>query len=134
MLVDHIKDAHNDLIFHCEMCDDYVARVDLISHMLNHALNSNSLVKEEDSAQVEEVRPDSPKKPLPKVTAEELPPKNKTVPEKQNVPPKINEIPVKTSTPKIRAQNYCSECDKTYVDQAQTSTKFIIKYEIYKCS
>lgn len=99
------------------MCDDYVARVNLISHMLNHALNSNSLVKEEDSAQVEEVRPDSPKKPLPEETAEELPPKNKTVPEKQNVPPKINEIPVKTSTPKIRAQNYCSECDKTYVDK-----------------
>lgn len=37
-LIDHIKNLHNELIFHCEMCDGYVARIDLIAHMTHHAL------------------------------------------------------------------------------------------------
>lgn len=51
MLIDHVKDAHNDLIFHCEMCDDYVARLELIAHMLNHALNPSNGIKTESGAE-----------------------------------------------------------------------------------
>lgn len=42
-LIDHIKDKHNELIFHCEMCDGYVARSDLILHMTHHALFPGTL-------------------------------------------------------------------------------------------
>lgn len=137
-MVDHIKDAHNDLIFHCEMCDDYVARVELISHMLNHALNSNGMVKEEN-APTDEVQSESPKNQLPKETNDKLPAKTKTVTEKSKEPPKNNGNHIKTPTTKSRAQNYCADCDKTFADSGgykyhiNSFHKKIKKYECDIC-
>ncbi|XP_031628341.1 zinc finger protein 354A-like [Contarinia nasturtii] len=138
LLVDHIKDAHNDLIFHCEMCDDYVARVELISHMLNHALNSNNIIKEQTteeevisnekkSPEKAEVESDASKKPSAKKIA---------TPEKQNDAAPVNG---NQKTAKGRARNYCEICDKTFADSGgyryhiDSFHKKIKKYECDIC-
>lgn len=113
LLIEHIKDAHNDLIFHCEMCDDYVARVDLISHMLNHALNSNNMIKDEsaEGAVQRETKSTTDNKPAKD---------DDTNSSSKNV---TKEIEItngnhKQSAPKNRGQNHCSECDKTFADSS----------------
>lgn len=36
-LIEHYKDKHSNLIFHCEVCDDYLDRKILLPHMIGHA-------------------------------------------------------------------------------------------------
>ncbi|XP_055302360.1 zinc finger protein 808-like isoform X2 [Sitodiplosis mosellana] len=139
LLVEHVKDSHNDLIFHCEMCDDYVARVDLISHMLNHAIgiNSNSTTKEqaaeaEDKSHLQE----SPEKRTPEDVSKNSPAKTIVKAEKRHEVINGNH---KAPVPKSRAQNYCSECDKTFADSGgfkyhiNSFHKKIKKYECDIC-
>lgn len=118
------------------MCDDYVARVELISHMLNHALNSNNMMKDRKPENGEEISEKSPEKQSPVE-----PCKNDS--ETNDVPPiKQNESKVngnqKSSTPKNRS-NYCAECDKTFADSGgykyhiNSFHKKIKKYECDIC-
>lgn len=138
LLVDHIKDAHNDLIFHCEMCDDYVARVELISHMLNHALNPNNGVKNEGPSD-EAKLPDSTEKTLPKSTSKKTSSKNGVVPTESKKNEKIENGSKPPPAARNRAQNYCSECDKTFADSGgykyhiNSFHKKIKKYECDIC-
>uniref|UniRef100_A0A336MW37 CSON008658 protein n=1 Tax=Culicoides sonorensis TaxID=179676 RepID=A0A336MW37_CULSO len=39
-LNDHYRQEHFESVFHCEMCDNYLDRNDLMSHMISHALES----------------------------------------------------------------------------------------------
>ncbi|XP_063701619.1 zinc finger protein 600-like [Culicoides brevitarsis] len=39
-LNDHYRQEHFDAVFHCEMCDNYLDRNDLMTHMISHALES----------------------------------------------------------------------------------------------
>lgn len=127
LLVDHIKDAHNDLIFHCEMCDDYVARVELISHMLNHALNSNSMIKEQNT--------DVDEKPI------QISPEKQTPNDAKNISPAKTNGKLEKPNESINGnnKNYCSECDKTFADSGgykyhiNSFHKKIKKYECDIC-
>lgn len=117
LLVEHIKDAHNDLIFHCEMCDDYVARVELISHMLNHALNSNNIIKESTEA-VEIKSPEEPE--TDKNASKNSPAKKTATPEKQR-----KESTTANGNPKTtKSQRYCELCKKTFADSGTYRKNF----------
>lgn len=48
-LVDHLKDQHSELIFHCEQCDNYLDRNLLIQHMTMHALSMFSQTGQNES-------------------------------------------------------------------------------------
>lgn len=41
-LNDHYRQEHFESVFHCEMCDNYLDRNDLMTHMISHALESAS--------------------------------------------------------------------------------------------
>lgn len=137
-LTDHVKDSHNDLIFHCEMCDEYVARINLISHMLNHALNSNRMIKEQTAEAEDEKSPNDQKSPE-KQTLDDV---------SSNSPAKTNIVKSKKGAEPIngkagqksRTQNYCSECDKTFADSGgykyhiNSFHKKIKKYECDLCN
>lgn len=41
-LNDHYRQEHFKSVFHCEMCDNYLDRNDLMTHMISHALESAS--------------------------------------------------------------------------------------------
>lgn len=116
------------------MCDDYVARVDLISHMLNHALNSNSMIKEQNVEKEDKTVCASPEKQKPKETTTIPPAKTNAKSEKPNESTNGNDKP-----PKSRAQNYCQECDKTFADSGgykyhiNSFHKKIKKYECDIC-
>lgn len=125
LMIDHIKDVHNELIFHCEMCDDYVARIELISHMLNHALNPIGSTKEATATETQEIPIESPK---------DVPETNET--HQNGLSPdtvKENHQPAKGRP------NYCTECDKTFADSGgfkyhiNSFHKKIKKYECDIC-
>lgn len=133
------------------MCDDYVARVDLISHMLNHALNpSNGTTVDKmenvdkkttqqadtnaDDEEMSTVKPTpSKKKATEKLIANssKIVKKNGEHPESAPIhreleksdieKPNQSKTTVKsakatTAAKNPRAQHYCTECDKQFVD------------------
>lgn len=51
-LNDHYRQDHFESVFHCEMCDNYLDRNDLMTHMISHALESAS-----DSIKIEQPTP-----------------------------------------------------------------------------
>lgn len=110
ILIEHIKDIHNDLIFHCDTCGEYVARVDLISHMLGHALSRRGIaIKETDLKPIEPstvfaVPKAVPEKPTKSTEA--------TSNDTKTIKSAVNTITSKKETPK----HYCAECDKTFAD------------------
>lgn len=95
LLVGHIKNEHTDLIFHCEMCDDYFAREQLISHMVNHAIKANTEKSNETS-------------------------ESNGKPEKSSESLKIdngNNNSTKENQPtKVKRTAHCEECDKSFAD------------------
>lgn len=104
-MVGHIKDLHNDLIFHCEVCDDYKAREDLMAHMLGHVLN--------------------PTNETPTITTElEKEPKSApNDPQTANVngASQMEKTTPKSSTndnhqPEPIKKHYCADCDKVFAD------------------
>lgn len=95
------------------MCDDYVARVELISHMLNHALNSNSAANN-DTAVVAESAPDPPEKVNSPENVDS--PENENLPEKKVLPKPKSKSASTNTDKKGRAPNYCRECDKKFAD------------------
>lgn len=145
LLIDHIKDAHNDLIFHCEMCDDYVARLDLIAHMLNHALNPSNGIKTESGPEkatvadnkVDDEDEEMPEKSPPnKKGAKKVVANGKSKTTKKNGErhepsatkndaqkarkENLNQNSVKATAPAApppqKPQNYCTDCDKQFAD------------------
>lgn len=124
-MVNHIKDKHNDLIFHCEMCDDYVSRADLISHMLNHALGSASTSKET-------MTNDTPAPATAATAATTTTPETMTTPPTtaagvSNGPNKVTKRTNKSTAhndssskenhlPKSKRSTHCADCNKTFAD------------------
>lgn len=123
-MVSHIKDVHNDLIFHCEMCDDYVARAELISHMLIHAMHSNN------SKETKAITNDTPAVDgVATVTAtsstagapHDIDRTDKTTPKKSTkrtnkTTPNNDSSSKENHLPKTKRSTYCAECDKTFAD------------------
>lgn len=120
------------------MCDDYVARVELISHMLNHALNSNNMIKGESADETNENVEEPPEKPLPIDASENSSANNLIItPEEQTE--SVQELKHKPTSSKSRAQNHCFECNKTFADSGgykyhiNSFHKKIKKYECDIC-
>lgn len=106
VLVEHIKDVHNDLIFHCETCGDYVARVDLISHMLSHALSRRGIAIKEELRPIEPGTVFAAPQPVADRDA------TKSDADAKDAKPAAG----RRDQPKGRTQHYCAECDKTFAD------------------
>lgn len=124
-MVGHIKDKHNDLIFHCEMCDDYVARAELISHMLAHAFNSNT--SKDTKAIINDVAPAAATAPAVATTAgatndaqsaavKATPNKSTKRMNKELTTPNNDSSSKENHLPKSKRSTYCAECDKTFAD------------------
>lgn len=127
-MLSHIKDVHNDLIFHCEMCDDYVARAELISHMLNHAFDSNTSKDTKANDAPATVAAAASAAPIAVADAVSAGATNDDVGSaKKAAPKKITKRTNKTAPnndssskenhlPKSKRSTYCAECDKTFAD------------------
>lgn len=120
-MLGHIKDMHNDLIFHCEMCDDYVARAELISHMLNHAFNPNTSkeTKADDAPAVATTVAATAAVGGATTGAANhdtiLPPK-KTTKRTNKTTPNNDSSSKENHLPKSKRSTHCAECDKTFAD------------------
>lgn len=103
-LIEHIKDVHNDLIFHCDTCGDYVARIDLISHMLSHALSCPSIAVKGTELKPIKIAPVfvAPKSPA----ESEVKPNETTKPKRKYTN--------KMMTPQGLLRHCCTDCDKTF--------------------
>lgn len=139
---------HNELIFHCEVCDGYVARVDLISHMTHHALFP--IIAAASTAEPTDVSPDLPIDPPTNKDAQiSLPNAPEAQPAEVNGPPtasltkedratisngssKENHSPPKTP---VTSQK-CTLCDKSFADRTglRYHTKHVHeKIKNYRC-
>lgn len=109
--------------------------------MLNHALNSNNMLKQTNAEDAAENEQKSLEKQLPKDSIPESPKKNGAAPEKKSQLLKKSQTVNNESerAPKNRSQNYCSDCDKTFADSGgfkyhiNSFHKKIKKYECDIC-
>ena len=54
-LKEHLINKHTDLVFHCETCDNYINRSNLMTHMVSHAIEQNAkIVRESEPNQSKE--------------------------------------------------------------------------------
>lgn len=126
-MVGHIKDLHNDLIFHCEVCDDYKAREDLMAHMLGHVLNPTN---ETPPVTTElENEPESPAKDPQKANVNGTPQIEEETPKST---PNENHQP----EPITLKKHYCADCDKVFADSGGFKyhiNSFHRKIKKYEC-
>lgn len=105
-LIEHLKNFHNDIIFMCEMCNEYVAIANFMAHMLNHALQANKVAGPTAASQT-----DSPPKTQP-IRRETPPPEA----EKQNNDESKENV-LENALPKSKLPVNCTECDRQFADR-----------------
>lgn len=106
------------------MCDEYIARDKLISHMLNHALSANNNLP--TPIENNETKDDKTSTTDAKRTVVKSPKNNKQINES-----KENHLPSK-----IKRFTYCLECDKTFADAGSLryhTDHFHNKIKNYEC-
>lgn len=105
-LNDHYRQEHFESVFHCEMCDNYLDRNDLMTHMISHALESAS-----DSFRIDE--PAQAATSGPAQTSQMNGVSSSTVPSQD-----VTTAPAPTKTPAKQPgkenQLYCSVCQKHF--------------------
>lgn len=86
------------------MCNEYVAIADLMTHMLNHALQVNNVASPATASQME---PASPRKTQP-IKREATPPE---------IVNQNNDSSKENTLPKPKLPVTCSECDRQFADR-----------------